>query len=65
MDDLIRCALTKECVSLVAKNPGYDGKLISLCDFMMTADVKQRATIIDVIKSPFLIIDYYDSYFQY
>lgn len=65
MDELIRCTLTKEMVLIDPNIHPYSKELVSLCDWMMKADANQRATIKDVISSSAIVVDFYQSYFQF
>lgn len=65
MDELIRCTLTKDYIQLKSNGRRYSDQLAALCDHMMTVNVPNRATIKDVVTNPFIIVDYYHSYFQF
>lgn len=65
MDELIRCTITKEYPPLNPEIHPCSELMVNLCDHMMNADVKKRANIKDVIRNPFIVIDYYHSYFHF
>lgn len=65
MDELIRCTLTKDYTLIDRTIHPFSKEMVNLCDWMMNADIKQRATVEDVISSSLIVIDYYHSYFQF
>lgn len=65
MDELIRCSLTKSYVPINLVVEIYSKELVSLCESMMVVNVSKRATIKEIISSPYIVIDYYRRYFDF
>lgn len=65
MDELIRCTLTKSYIPINATIELYSKELVSLCESMMVVKVSKRATIKNIISSPYIVVDYYRRYFDF
>lgn len=64
-DELIRCVLVKDYKPIKSGNHVYSDELVNLCDSMMHTDKQKRATINDIVCNPLIVIDYYNSYFEF